>query len=149
MRSTAASPDFASRHLRFGWWALLVFTCAGLALETLHAFKVRAYLDVGNETRRLMWTLAHAHGTLLSVINVVFGVALRAAPPRSGRSLGKISVSFIGATLLLPAGFLLGGVRFYDGDPGLGAALVPVGGALMLIGLFLTARLYTLRDRDP
>jgi len=54
-----------SRHLLWGWWGLLVFLSLGIILEALHGFKVGAYLDVGNETRRLMWTLAHAHGTML------------------------------------------------------------------------------------
>jgi len=63
------APTYALRHLRFGWWSLLVFATLGLILESLHGFKVRAYLDVSNETRRLMWTLAHAHGTLLAVVS--------------------------------------------------------------------------------
>jgi hypothetical protein len=142
MRAPTGDPDIAARHLAIGWRALIVFTCAGLALETLHAFKVRAYLDVGNDTRRLMWTLAHAHGTLLSILNIVFGVALRAAPPSRRSGLGAISICLIGATVTLPGGFLLGGVAFYGGDPGVGTVLVPVGAVLLLIGLFRTAQLY-------
>ncbi|HEY8174006.1 MAG TPA: hypothetical protein VIH21_13040, partial [Dehalococcoidia bacterium] len=61
--------DYARRHLRFGWWSLFVFATLGLTLEALHGFKVRAYLDVSNDTRRLMWTLAHAHGTLLGLVH--------------------------------------------------------------------------------
>ena len=45
----------------------MIFGALGLLLESLHGFKVRAYLDVTNETRRLMWTLAHAHGTVLGL----------------------------------------------------------------------------------
>ena len=67
--------DYARRHVRFGWWTLLVYAALGLALEALHGFKVAAYLDVDNDTRRLMWRLAHTHGTLLGALNVrgVFG----------------------------------------------------------------------------
>ena len=50
------------RHLRVGWWALLVFLSMGIALETLHGFKIGFYLDASNHTRLLLWTLAHAHG---------------------------------------------------------------------------------------
>ena len=57
------SEPIVTRHLRIGYWALALFVTMGLLLETLHAFKVGAYLDVQNETRRLMWRLAHAHGT--------------------------------------------------------------------------------------
>jgi hypothetical protein len=69
------------RHLRFGWWTLLVFLTMGLVLEILHGFKAEAYLKVSNETRRLMWTLAHAHGTLLGLVNIAFAMTVRS---RSG-----------------------------------------------------------------
>ena len=59
--------DYTRRHLRFGWWSLLGFLCLGFMLELLHGFKAGFYLDVSNETRRLMWTLAHAHGALLGL----------------------------------------------------------------------------------
>src|SRR5260221_3098657 len=136
----AADIDYARRHLRFGWWSLLVFATLGLVLESLHGFKVRAYLDVSNETRRLMWTLAHAHGTLLAVVHIVFGLTIRAVPERSAVNQRLISGSLILASLLLPGGFFLGGVVFYSGDPGLGVLLVPVGAVLLLTALFLVAR---------
>lgn len=132
--------SYARRHLRFGWWSLLFFAALGLGLESLHGFKVRAYLDVSNETRRLMWTLAHAHGTLLSVVHVIFGLSVRASPELGVGSLRLISWSLIGASVLLPAGFFLGGLIFYGGDPGLGILFVPAGAALLLIAVFLIAR---------
>ena len=46
----------------------------------------------------------------------------------------------ISGTVLMPAGFFLGGVVIYDGDPGIGVALVPVGALLLLISVILTAR---------
>jgi len=131
--------DYAQRHLRFGWWSLLLFATFGLVLESLQGFKVRAYLDVSNETRRLMWTLAHAHGTLLAIVHVIFALTWRAAPA----SLPKprlISTSLIAASALLPGGFFLGGVAFYSGDPGLGVLLVPIGGVLLLVAVFSIAR---------
>jgi hypothetical protein len=132
--------DYSQRHLRFGWWSLFVFATIGLALETLHGFKVRAYLDVSNETRRLMWTLCHAHGTLLALINVVFGLTLKHFPAVPARELRGISSSLIAASLLLPGGFFLGGVAFYSGDPGLGVLLVPAGAVLLLAALAGIAR---------
>lgn len=133
--------DYARRHLRFGWWSLLAFTMLGLVLESFHGFKVRAYLDVSNETRRLMWTLAHAHGTLLSIVHVVFGLSVRVAPEMSARRRPLISWALIGASLLLPGGFFLGGAVFYGGDPGVGILLVPVGAASMMIAVFFLARM--------
>lgn len=130
---------YARRHVRLGWWGLFTFALLGLILETFHGFKWRAYLDVSNETRRLMWTLAHAHGTGLSLINVVFGLYVGAAPFPVAARLPLVSRALMSATLLLPAGFFAGGVVFYAGDPGIGILLLPIGGALLLIALLLTA----------
>ena len=64
------------QHLAFGWWSLLVFLSLGIGLETLHGFKVAWYLDVGMETRRLMWRLAHAHGTFLSLVHIAMAATI-------------------------------------------------------------------------
>jgi hypothetical protein len=134
--TTAGNPT--QRHLRFGWWSLLVFGVLGLVLESLHGFKVRAYLDVTNETRRLMWTLAHAHGTLLGLVHLAFAASLPFLRLETGR-LRLASTSLVGASFLLPGGFFLGGIRFYEGDPGLGIILVPIGAALLLLTAGLAA----------
>jgi hypothetical protein len=133
-------PDYSRRHLRFGWWSLLVFATMGLILETLHGFKVRAYLDVSNDTRRLMWTLAHAHGTLLALIHVVFGLTIRSGLDIAAANQRLVSNALLAASVLLPGGFFLGGVVFYSGDPGLGVLLVPVGAMSLLIAVFIIAR---------
>jgi hypothetical protein len=133
-------PAFLTRrHLRFGWWSLLLFATLGLVLESLHGFKVRWYLDVAHETRRLMWTLAHAHGVLLSLVHLLFAVAACkvATPPAAW--LRPASLCLLGAGVLLPAGFFLGGIFVYGGDPGLGVVLVPVGGLLLFVAVALTA----------
>jgi hypothetical protein len=131
--------DYSNRHLRLGWWWLLVFAGLGLILETLHGFKVGAYLNVSNDTRRLMWRLAHAHGTLLGAVNVLFGLTLRTGHDSTFRDLRTISVLLVGASILLPVGFFLGGIQFYGGDPGLGVLVVPIGAVLLLAALFLIA----------
>lgn len=132
--------DLRRRHLRFGWWALLAFLILGLFLEGFHGFKVRFYMDVGNATRRLMLTLAHAHGTLLALVNIAFAatVAPRGPAPTSG--LAVASAALLVANVLLPLGFFLGGLVIYGGDPGLGILLVPVGGLALLVGVALAAR---------
>lgn len=127
------------RHLRIGWWTLLVFLTLGIVLEALHAFKIGGYLSVAHETRRLMWTLAHAHGTLLGLVNLAFASTLRFLPHWSGRPRGLASATLIGATLLMPAGFFLGGVNPRAGDPGLGILLLPIGAVLLLIAVLLAA----------
>ena len=139
----AADPtasELSRLHLRVGWWALLLFLSGGIALEALHGFKAGFYLDVRNETRRLVWTLAHAHGTLLSVLNLVFAAALPAITGWTGASRVVASRCLLGALVLLPLGFFLGGVFVHGGDPGLGVLLVPPGALLLFVAVFLTAR---------
>ena len=128
------------RHLCFGWWALLFFLVLGFVLEGLHAFKVGWYLNVENDTRRLMWTLAHTHGTLLAVVNLAFGLSLAVLPLGSRRSLMVSSRCLMAANVLLPAGFFVGGIFSIAGDPGLGIVLVPIGALLLLVGVLVTAR---------
>ena len=130
--------DYCRLHLRFGWWSLFVFATLGLVLEGLHAFKVGAYLDVSSEPRRLMWTLAHAHGTLLAFVHIVFALSLGIGSEVARRRL--VSSCLVWASILLPGGFFLGGVVFYGGDPGVGAALIPVGAIMLLVSVMLIAR---------
>jgi hypothetical protein len=117
-----------------------VFATVGLVLESLHGFKVRAYLDVANDTRRLMWTLAHAHGTLLAVLNIVFGLWVRVVPETSPGRQRIVSRALLAASIIMPAAFFLGGVAFFDGDPGLGVLLLPIGAFLLLLALYQAAR---------
>ena len=112
----------------------------GLVLEILHGLKIGAYLDAANDTRRLMWTLAHAPGTLVGLVHIAFAVSLPALPALAPDRLRLVSRSLIATTPLLAGGFFLGGVRFYAGDPGLGIALVPVGAVLLLLSAFHVAR---------
>ena len=125
--------------MRFGWATLLVFVCLGTALEVLHAFKVGAYLDVGNETRRMMWTLAHTHGTLLGLINIVFALSIPSLT-WSEKTLLIASRSLRAATVLVPGGFFAGGVFLHGTDPGIGAFVVPIGALLLIVALVLITR---------
>jgi hypothetical protein len=129
----------AQRHFRWGWWSLLLFIALGIALETLHAFKRGSYLNAGNETRRLMWTLAHAHGTLLALVHVAFGatVALSGCPPTRCRYWASRCLSY--SAMLIPCGFFLGGFDIHGGDPGLGVLLVPIGAALLVAAVSMIA----------
>jgi hypothetical protein len=133
------------RHLRAGWWTLLVFLTLGIALEALHGFKVQWYLNVANETRRLMLTLAHAHGVLVGLVHLAFAATLRTLGPERAGGLERASLCLLAATFLLPGGFLLGGIVVYGGDPGRGILLVPVGALLLFLGVLMTALRVTRR----
>ena len=143
MSSDLSASDYARRHLLFGWWSLLLFLTLGIVLEAMHGLKVGWYLNVTNEARRLMWTLAHTHGTLLGLVHLAFS-ATACAPRSSDREPAAwrrwASSCLIGASVLLPGGFFLGGIFIYGGDPGLGVLLVPVGGLLLWLAVFRIAR---------
>jgi hypothetical protein len=127
------------RHLAYGWWSLALFTALGLVLEALHGIKVGWYLDLSNATRRLSFTLGHAHGTLLGFVNLAFALSLRHAR-LSKVAAARASFALRAATVLMPLGFLLGGTVFYAGDPGFAIVLVPPSGLLLVIGLVIAAR---------
>ena len=141
---TVTSPESRSgrplhlRHAIFGWGLILLSTCVGITLEALHGFKMSWYLDVGNEMRRLMLTLGHGHGTLLGVLNLVFGMGLNALPDWSAQGREFASRCLLIASVLIPGGFIMGGIHIYDGDPGLGVMLVPVGALAFITMLVAT-----------
>lgn len=139
-RSATPTSAASLRHLRIGWTSIALFGVVGLVLETLHGFKVGAYLDVSNETRRLMWTLAHAHGTLFGVLHLGMAFTLQSAGLSSALAR-RASAALLAAGVLLPAGFFLAGIQFYSGDPGLGIALVPVGAVCAIYAAAVVALL--------
>ena len=130
--------DFVWRHLRWGWWALLGYLTVGMALETMHGFKLGWYLNTDNETRRLMFTLGHAHGVLLGILNLGFAFTQKVFGKQGASTPRLASQTLIAATILLPLGFLLGGINVYGGDPGLGILLVPIGAVLLFIAVLST-----------
>ena len=136
--STARSADAADGNLRFGWWALLGWLTLGIALEALHGFKAGWLLDAGNETRRLMFRLAHTHGTLLALVNIAAALTTRATNPVV--LAPTTSFSLLWGAVLMPVGFLLGGIVTHGGDPGLGVWIVPFGALLLFYGVGRLAR---------
>lgn len=124
--------QLARRHVRRGFLTLTAFLLLGGLLEALHGFKVAWYVAPAAETRRLLWTLAHAHGTLAGLLHLAFAAAV--AHLEAGRARRVASVGLTLGGLLLPLGFFLGGLVVWGGDPGLGVALVPPGAALLLAG---------------
>lgn len=123
-------------NLRAGFLALGVFTTLGLLLEALHGVKAGFYLDVDNETRRLLWRLAHAHGALLGLLNVCYALAARAWP-RLADALTERAL--LAALVLMPLGFLLGGAFARAGDPGISVGLAAAGGVALLFSLLRVA----------
>jgi hypothetical protein len=120
------------RHALFGWASLFLYLLFGYTLEVLQGFKVEGF--VLHPLRHEFWSLAHFHGALLGLLNVVY--ASRAAAPGMGSAARRLaSGALVAGSLLLPLGFFLGGLVHYEGDPGPGIALVPIGGLFLLYGV--------------
>ena len=126
-----AAADAAARSLFIR--GLTITGCGmalGLTLEALIGYKRPAYLE--DPLRRELFRLAHAHLTLLGLLVALCALGL-------GRWRANVSASngralFAGA-ILLPLGFLLGGIRHPEGDPGIGVWLAPVGALLAIHGV--------------
>lgn len=133
-RDTAGGDRPAGRRLmkqrlmKQGWIGLGLWMLFGFLLESLMAYKIPSYL--GDPQRRELMRLAHAHGTLLSL--VLIAAAGFANPPRSAR------FALRAGSILLPIGFLLSGIWHPEGDPGMAIWLVPPGALLLIFGIFAT-----------
>jgi hypothetical protein len=126
-------PDpLARRHLVAGWGGLSIFVTLGIALEALLAWKTPAYVDVGSEARRTMWRLAHAHGTGLSFLQILYALTLRHLPA-AGDAL--TSACLLAGLVLVPLGFFGGGVAVNGGDPAPFVLLVPAGAVALVVGV--------------
>lgn len=131
---TTVDPAIRST-LRTGWLLLAVSLPFGLTLEAFHAWKAPLY--VGSETRREMWRLAHAHGTLLGVVCLVFSALADAHVAAGIRA--SVARQLRWGALLMPVGFLSGGILNSESDPSLGVLLAPVGAALLVAALLRMA----------
>src|SRR5205809_1078745 len=102
MTATAKPGDPAIRKtLRAGWLLLAIALPFGVTLETLHGFKVQAYL--ASEMRREMWRLAHAHGTLLGILCLVSAALAEAhVPPAIRPRVTAMAVAAAAVCFLAP-----------------------------------------------
>ena len=91
--STALALRLSRRHLVIGWLGLFIFLALGIGLEAFHGLKTGYYLDARNASRRLMFTLAHSHGTLFAVINIVFALCVGRLRQTRGTRLKAASYS--------------------------------------------------------
>ena len=125
------SPSQPSTGLiRQGWISLAAWIVFGLLIEGLIGFRSPALLD--DSVRREMFRLAHAHGTLLNLVLIAAAICARLDLIRFGR---VTSLGLRAAVVLLPGGFLLGGIWHFKDDPGVAILLVPVGAVLLLTAL--------------
>jgi len=135
------TPLYVRRHLQFGWWSLLCFLSLGIMLEMLWGFRADWYVKDEFFMRRLLWTLGHAHGALFGLIHVAYALTMNAAPDGFSQTRRISSPCLVGASILMPGGFFLGGIFLHGqgGDPGMGVFLSPVGALLLFVAVLLSA----------
>ena len=112
------------------WVSIAIWMSFGLLLESLIGYRVPAYLR--DELRREIFRLAHTHGTLLNLVLLGAALCIERGFVHPSK-MGLLSLR-IGA-VLMPVGFLLGGIWHTEGEPGLGVWLAPLGGILVILGV--------------
>ena len=119
---------------RQAWLGLAFWLAFGLLIEGLIGLRSPVYLQ--DPVRRELLRLAHAHGTILSLLLLIANLYIQKglnAPP-------KLAVVALRAgVFVMPIGFLLGGIWHYESDPGIGIFLAPVGGLLIIFGVIAFA----------
>ncbi|MFO0547249.1 MAG: hypothetical protein U0271_02615 [Polyangiaceae bacterium] len=136
-RIVVESSRIARRHVAVGFAGLALFVLVGLGLEAAHALKAPGYLDADHTTRRLLLRLGHAHGGLVSMVHILYGLAAHRWP---AIATPLTSLCYWIALLLVPGGFLLGAIGATASDPGIFVLLVPPGAFAFMFGLGLTAK---------
>ncbi|MEP7075006.1 MAG: hypothetical protein ABI878_04280 [Acidobacteriota bacterium] len=119
---------------RQGWIGVAFWMSFGLLIEGLIGFRSPSYLS--DPVRRELFRLAHTHGTVLSILLLIVFVYL--AKNFIARPVAAIWSLRIG-TVLMPVGFLLGGIWHYESDPGVMIFIAPVGGLMVIFGVIAIA----------
>ena len=119
---------------RQGWIGIAFWMSFGLLVEGLIGFRAPVYLQ--DPVRRELFRLAHTHGTVLSMLLLIVVVYLAKnfiVPPLA--ALWSLRIG----TILMPVGFLLGGIWHYESDPGTLIFFAPVGGLMIILGVLAIA----------
>ncbi|HLA95839.1 MAG TPA: hypothetical protein VK612_08970 [Pyrinomonadaceae bacterium] len=123
-------PDNLTSMFAQGWIGLAFWMSFGLLIEGLIAFRIPAYLQ--DPVRRELFRLGHAHGTLLSIVLLIVGLYAHTAivaPMRIARLALQAGV------IMMPVGFILGGISHFESDPNPLVFLAPLGGLLVIFGV--------------
>lgn len=109
---------------------IVIWMSFGLLLEGFIGFRVPSYMSF--PVRRELLQLAHTHGTLFSLI--LLAVAVSAKCELILPSKLAVLVLRIGS-VLMPFGFLFGGIWLIKDEPNPTIFLAPLGGLLMIFGI--------------
>ena len=128
----------SERHLRLSLGLVATFLAMGLWLEAMYGLRARGWID--DSLRREFLRLAHAHGTLLGLLNVglAWGMARLDTP---GVWATRIRQAALAGAVLVPLGFAGGGLWHGPTDPGPLVLVVPAGAMMLLASVLAVALL--------
>jgi hypothetical protein len=109
---------------------IAVWMSFGLLLEGFIGFRVPSYMSVS--VRRELLQLAHTHGTLLNLILLAVAICAKCELvfPR------KVAiVALRTGSIIMPLGFLFGGIWLIKDEPNPSIFLAPLGGLFMIFGI--------------
>lgn len=116
--------------LKQGFISLACWMTFGFLLEGLIGYKIPAYLN--DNLRRELFRLAHTHGTLFSIVLIVVAICLKLNLLKANN---QSQIALRVGSVVMPAGFLLGGVWHYESDPGFLIWLSPIGALIVIFGI--------------
>lgn len=128
-KDKSQATDWVGAMLFQGWLGIALWMSFGLLLEGLLGYKIPAYLI--DSQRRELFQLAHAHGTLLSIVLIIAALCAKSFAVEISRP-AQLSLRL--GTVVMPLGFLLAGVSHPEGDPGIAIWLVPPAALLVIFG---------------
>jgi hypothetical protein len=101
-----------------------------VTLEAYLGFRSSAVTS--DELRHRLWSLAHFHGAMLAMLNLIYA---RFADRESVPNRALASRALIAGSTLMPLGFFFGGASHPEGDPGIAIFLVPLGAVAILVAV--------------
>jgi hypothetical protein len=125
-----AAETNARSLLRQSFVGLAAWLSFGLLLEGFIGFRVSAYMS--DLTRRELFQLAHTHGTLLSLLLLLCTLTISKQLVYPNKS--AVLALRLGA-ILMPFGFLLGGIQTRGEEPNFLIFLAPIGGISVIFGV--------------
>jgi hypothetical protein len=116
--------------LRQSFIGIAAWMSFGLLLEGFIGFRVSAYMS--DVTRRELFRLAHTHGTGLGLLLLLCTLTISkhlVYPHKSAVFALRVG------TILMPFGFLLGGIQTRGEEPNFLIFLAPIGGISVIFGV--------------
>lgn len=126
------------RHVRMSIALLALFLASGLWLEAMFGLRAQGWVD--DTLRREFLRLGHAHGGVLSLVNLAAAFAMERLRTPDGWAR-RARLALLCGAALVGVGFIGGGLWHGPTDPGPIVLIVPAGAMMCLAALAAIALL--------